>query len=334
MTSEETEPTFAIGAVSRLTGIPVDTIRVWERRYDVVEPVRGPNNKRSYTREDIGRLTLIKQLVDQGHAVGSLVRLPEEALRARLRIHAEAPIRPARSRDKLSVLIQGDALPFLVESWRNDLPGLDILGLHTGYTDFEDDVLDRKPDVLVVECAALQPDQALKLHELARRAAVRRLVMVYGFGESAVVDRVRKLGITAVRAPITARALEDACRDIAPDASALGLVAEADAEVPPRQFDSETLAAVAAIPTTVRCECPHHLADLVFRLSAFESYSLDCENRNEQDAALHAELYRTTARARALMETALAYLIRFEGLQLPTAGAGETPPASDWAGTD
>ncbi len=319
MSSSELEPNFAIGAVSRLTGIPVGTLRIWERRYEVVAPIRTDNNQRCYTRADIARLTLIKQLVDQGHAVGSVVKLAEEALRERLRVHAETPIRPAPGGDKVSVMILGDSLPFLIGGWIDDLPGLDILGAHATQGEFESAVLDKKPEVLVGEYAVLGPDQVQRFHDLARRAAARRVVLVYGFGESAVVERARKLGILPIRAPITARALENACLEAPGSLDGIGTPVAVDGEIPPRLFDNESLAALLNIETRVRCECPHHLSDLVFRLSAFEAYSLDCENRNERDAAIHAHLHRTVARARALVEEALDFLVQAEGIELEPA---------------
>lgn len=38
---------------------------------------------RLYTREDVNRRALLKQLVDAGHAIGSIARLPLERLQAR-----------------------------------------------------------------------------------------------------------------------------------------------------------------------------------------------------------------------------------------------------------
>jgi hypothetical protein len=64
---------------------------------------------------------------------------------------------------------------------------------------------------------------------------------------------------------------------------------------------------------------------LVYGLTAFEEYSAQCESRSPEDAALHAYLYRTTARARWMMEEALARLIEAEGLAPPQAGAPEPP---------
>ena len=48
--SESAAPTkgFRIGAVARLTGISPDTLRVWERRYQVTEPQRSASGTRLY----------------------------------------------------------------------------------------------------------------------------------------------------------------------------------------------------------------------------------------------------------------------------------------------
>jgi hypothetical protein len=315
MSSENPELTLSIGTVSRLTGIPVGTLRMWERRYQVVNPARSDANQRSYSRDDVARLGLIKRLVDCGHAIGSIVRLPEEALLERLRLHSEIPLPTIPpSTEKVSVLIQGESLPFLVKTWADQLADLDIVGTHVGEDGFEADVLELKPEVLISECAALRPDRVHWLHDLAQRAGVGRVVLVYGFGEAAAVSQARKLGILALRWPVTAAELVAVCR---PQADGVGWqFAEDEGEVPARRFDSETLAILLNIETKVRCECPHHLSDLVFRLSAFEAYSLDCENRNAKDAALHAHLHRTVAQARALVEDALAHLVEVEGIDL------------------
>jgi DNA-binding transcriptional MerR regulator len=69
-----------IKVVSRLTGLPPDTIRIWERRYGVVEPHRDDRGMRLYRDQDIDRLNLLRRAVDAGHSIGRLARLTDEAL--------------------------------------------------------------------------------------------------------------------------------------------------------------------------------------------------------------------------------------------------------------
>ena len=74
---------YRIGAVSRLTGISTDTLRAWERRYGAVAPPRG-GRSRDYNQADVERLILLRRLVEKGHSIGTIARLPDAELRAML----------------------------------------------------------------------------------------------------------------------------------------------------------------------------------------------------------------------------------------------------------
>ena len=66
---------YRSGAAARLSGVPVETLRVWERRYGVTDPVRSEQGQRQYSFEDVRRLGLIKQLVDGGCPIGTVAAL-------------------------------------------------------------------------------------------------------------------------------------------------------------------------------------------------------------------------------------------------------------------
>lgn len=85
---------------------------------------------------------------------------------------------------------------------------------------------------------------------------------------------------------------------------------------PARRYSPQQLAKLLEIVSQVECECPNHLSRIVVGLVAFEDYSADCENRNEQDRELHAFLYAETGRARAIMENALQRLLETEGIEI------------------
>lgn len=71
---------YPIRAVSRLTGISVDTLRAWERRHQAVVPVRSERG-RVYSERHVERLKLLSALVGGGHSIGSIAGLPDAALR-------------------------------------------------------------------------------------------------------------------------------------------------------------------------------------------------------------------------------------------------------------
>jgi MerR family transcriptional regulator, light-induced transcriptional regulator len=83
---------------------------------------------------------------------------------------------------------------------------------------------------------------------------------------------------------------------------------------PPPRWDDATLLAFAGLSSTIACECPKHLAELLMQLTQFEAYSADCANQGPTDAELHRYLGQVTAQARVLMEGALARVAEAEGL--------------------
>jgi len=70
-----------IQVVANRTGLSTDVLRVWERRYGAVAPVRTHTNRRLYSDADIERLELIKRGITGGRGVGLIARLSLEELR-------------------------------------------------------------------------------------------------------------------------------------------------------------------------------------------------------------------------------------------------------------
>ncbi len=89
-------PQFRTGAVARMLRMPAATLRVWERRYGVCQPRRTPSGQCLYSAADVRRLALIRQLVEQGHAIGQLAGQPMAQLKAMAGTHARAAARRGR----------------------------------------------------------------------------------------------------------------------------------------------------------------------------------------------------------------------------------------------
>lgn len=69
-----------ISVVAERTGLSPDVLRVWERRYAVVTPVRDDAGRRLYTDEHIERLRLLGQATAGGRSIGQLLELDADAL--------------------------------------------------------------------------------------------------------------------------------------------------------------------------------------------------------------------------------------------------------------
>jgi DNA-binding transcriptional MerR regulator len=67
------EAIFNIGAVTRVTGIPVATLHAWERRYGFPEAGRTAGGHRLYSEKDIALLRWVKSQVDVGLTISRAV---------------------------------------------------------------------------------------------------------------------------------------------------------------------------------------------------------------------------------------------------------------------
>ena len=71
---------LSIGALSAATGIPVETIRTWERRYGFPLAARKPSGHRVYPLATIPRLRRIAQAIGSGHRAAEVVPASERSL--------------------------------------------------------------------------------------------------------------------------------------------------------------------------------------------------------------------------------------------------------------
>ncbi len=76
----KTHYTYSIRHVSEQTGLPKYLIRVWESRYSAVSPLRSNGNRRLFCADDIKRLQLLSEAVENGHSISQVAVLSHEEL--------------------------------------------------------------------------------------------------------------------------------------------------------------------------------------------------------------------------------------------------------------
>ena len=92
-------PRHPIGVVADRTGLSPDVLRVWERRYGVVEPTRSPGGQRLYSDADIERLRLLHRATQGGHGISHVATLSQPALEHLVReIEARGTVTPGQTR--------------------------------------------------------------------------------------------------------------------------------------------------------------------------------------------------------------------------------------------
>jgi DNA-binding transcriptional MerR regulator/methylmalonyl-CoA mutase cobalamin-binding subunit len=98
------KPGYPIRAVSKLTGLSVDTLRAWERRYNAISPGRLGRG-RVYEADDVERLRLLREAIERGYAIGQIARLSDKEIKELVKRSTVSP--PATSARASSALEVG-----------------------------------------------------------------------------------------------------------------------------------------------------------------------------------------------------------------------------------
>ncbi|MGZ8994216.1 MAG: MerR family transcriptional regulator [Burkholderiaceae bacterium] len=328
-TEDHATGVYRSGVAARLSGVPVDTLRIWERRYSVIGPKLSAGRQRLYSMPDIRRLAMIKQLVDMGHPIGTIASLSsDELLGMQAATRSLQVARPGRSvsgePSDIKVALVGPVLAG--EHFAKALSGgtLKPTGRCADPANAVVALKDVIADIAIIELPTIHDADLGLVAAIKAACGAASAIVLYRFAPSAMVRRMRMAGHTMARATSDAAELEAICLDVGRrprlDAGdALGWLQSAQPR-PPR-FDESTLAELSGASRAIECECPRHLVDLVMNLGGFERYSAECASVSPSDALLHLDLQRAAALARSIMEQALERLAIAEGLALPPPAA-------------
>lgn len=316
------EQYYEISAVSRMTGLSSHVLRVWERRYSVVEPRRSDSKRRQYSQIDVDRLILLKRLVDNGHAIGSVARLSMDQLTDRIeKLEETGPANGTNGLNSTNAVQRiGLIGTSILQSVREAADADENLRIVGEFEDLEELQRSLQPgaiDTVVYENDTLFMEDLSSIQRSIESVGASRGLVIYRFAEGKVPETAQSIGVTALRAPIESAGIKMALgAHLQPGAKVetREISFHVDEDIPPRMFSSEDLIRFSKISTSVQCECPRHLATILRSLVAFEEYSKKCESKNVKDAELHGFLHLTTAQCRFDMEKALAKVLTHEGI--------------------
>jgi methanogenic corrinoid protein MtbC1 len=71
---------FSIKDLENLSGIKAHTIRIWEKRYNVLQPMRTDTNIRLYSLSSLQKLLNITLLHDYGYKISKIATFPEDKI--------------------------------------------------------------------------------------------------------------------------------------------------------------------------------------------------------------------------------------------------------------
>lgn len=297
---------YTIGQAAKLTGLSTHIIRKWEERYAAISPERTSGGDRRYGSEQVARLTLLKELVDSGESIGRIAGSSDMELKSQAAASLTTNSAPMPTTRRIGVI--GDSLPTILEQHGTLMPGLEIVTLTPEQPHAE-------VEAVLYEKPTLDEEIFAELTRVRDTFAVDIVVVLYGYAPQSLAVRLSTDSTACLRMPVNYRELERTVHSLLPQPGATAPMLEAS----PIRYSKEVLARVTAMSPTIACECPRHVAEIIFALTNFEAYSANCEDKNPMDAAVHNYLRLTASHARAAFEQALA-----------TVAAHEQIPLDDW----
>ena len=305
-----------------------------------------------YSAADVERVALLRQLTEQGHAIGSVAPLTIEQLRELSSVQTNGSLQhkvAQHSRSApLRMVVIGQAM-----AMRLSRPAVlnrcgtppEVMAI---FESLADAAAGASKSNLAATDLVLWQVSDLRVAVLPELAAAQAawgscaVAVSYRFSSAAERATFANADVHLVREPSDDAALGTWLATLAVElhqstarvagerkivattpwvVGALGL---SESPAPLRRFDDAMLTEFAGLSSRIACECPGHVAELLLQISSFEAYSASCESRSPADAELHAYVHRVAGAARILFESALERIASAEGFALP-AGQSAAP---------
>ena len=105
--------TYSIKDLEKLSGIKAHTIRIWEQRYNLIEPRRTTTNIRYYSDDDLVKLMNASLLNQNGYKISKIAELDNNQITDLiLQLNNEAPNQVTQTNNLIKAMIEVDELLF------------------------------------------------------------------------------------------------------------------------------------------------------------------------------------------------------------------------------
>jgi MerR family transcriptional regulator, light-induced transcriptional regulator len=299
-----------IGMVARRTRIHPETLRVWERRYELIVPGRSETGRRLYSEQDILKISLVKQLTELGHPVSGLAKLSIEALKHQLSHtlnNGKAGLRNRQAKFRLVFASEASR-----RRWAHELLVYEDINIDNGNAAKE--LADAAVLVMYMPTVDLETYANVKLS--LRDKHCSHAIVICNFGTKAAIQTLERNAIVCLKGAVTAADIHRVCLSFRLESDLSGVSQKPESSVKPRRFSADQLSRVASMSSSIACECPNHLAEMIVSLAAFEQYSSECASRDDKDAQMHLQLNQSTGHARSILEESLVRLMESEGISI------------------
>jgi hypothetical protein len=275
-----------------------------------------------YNQGDIDRLALLKRLVDFGQPVGTIAHLDSAALlkmqQDLISLAQQANQKPVNEPTQLALVgpvMGSETLKGALQS-ENLVIAAQAMSLSQLQAESSGE---SRIDALFVEIPNLLDTVAREVREVSESLRIERVVIFYRFAPNILIRQLRAIGYSVVRMPFDVQELVLLCGALMkrePSMVVRDPPAVLDETNCDPKFSTESLVRLSQIKSSVYCECPSQLAELLMSVTAFERYSAQCASQTPEDANLHKRLELDAMKVRKILEASITDVIQHENIPI------------------
>ena len=315
--------TSDISIVSKTLGIPSANIRAWENRYGVVQSIRTEGGRRRYSKGDVKKLSILKLLIDQGHKIGDIARISNDELIALTKKQTgenDKELFERNSHKGQSILLIGQHYTYRLIDIINSTDFGYVFEVFNGELEDLTNEKASQHDIIIVDAPFIDLTKYKSLLFGNNTNTKTKYVLLYSFSNSSTTEELDGYeNVFTILTPINIYYLKTLLEKFDEEfrKGVEGVeVYEEDKTPRERLYTNRELAILSQITSSIDCECPQHLGQIISNLVAFEEYSRSCIDKNAKDAMIHKHLFQVSSTARAMLEGALSIVISHENIKI------------------
>ena len=286
---------YKIGTVAKITGISVECLRAWERRYGM-DLAEKSGRTRFYNTNDIDWLKQLKLLLDQGHPISQIIHLKHHELEARLDEKKVSVIKHDSER-KLKIILVGGGLLSLEDE--HEVPTSIEIASRWSNLEALENGFDSIPsaDALVIELPSLD----FQLIDYYKEMVSCSIIIVYRYALQSELEIAAKNSLPILPWPTSWEQIEHTCiAEKTPPALPIDIE---------KRFTDEQLVSIAKKPPIIESGLsPQSIVQLIREVEALAIHADRYANSDNTNIRI-TDLYRHAAldiqTARSKLETAL-----------------------------
>jgi DNA-binding transcriptional MerR regulator len=97
---------YQINELERLTGVKAHTIRIWEKRYELITPHRTTTNRRYYDDDQVRKLLNVSTLLSRGYKISKIAALTEVDINTHIQNKGQKETHDHRKRSCVNDMIK------------------------------------------------------------------------------------------------------------------------------------------------------------------------------------------------------------------------------------